>query len=333
MLAAALGVSHIEQPIALLEPMGFRDCRYQAGNTPYPAWYFFGSKNKNVAGLVWLYTQQGYKVTLCPESHLMPNLDCDVLDVQFCSLTDQLHQDFSEQNKIVLGYLPEFLSSKAMQAELFATHGGSSFLPIQKCYTHNSLAVLPSEDIPVWIIKPTHGSAGRGSNGSPYTVWQHATLKSELHSLLACLSKEEKIIISQFVQTCDPYAYHADHVVHKLHYVSEGSSLSPYGVWCQRFIHRCSWQALAEHGVLPLADFIGIPEITIGNVEHINNLSAFNDCLRFLSGRLILSIDFIIPVDGIPRFLEINKLAATFAERFDPNLPAPIDYYGAASIQ
>lgn len=329
MLAAALGVPQIKQPITSLHTMGFRDCRYQAGKTPYPAWYFFGSKNKNVDGLVWLYAQQGYDVMLCPESRLSPDLNINVLDVQFCSLTDQHYKIYREQGIKVSGYLPESLSSKAIQAELFATHGGSPFLPVQNSYSRHSLAVLPSDNIPVWIIKPTHGSAGRGSNGCPYTVWQHATLKQELHSLLAPLSEQEKIIISEFVQTSDPYANNADHVVHKLHYVPDGNYLSPYGVWSQRFIHRCNWPALAQYGVLPLADFIGIPEITTGNVEHISSLAAFNDCLKFLSGRLILSIDFIIPADGVPRFLEINKLAATFAERFDPHLPAPIDYYAS----
>jgi hypothetical protein len=89
---------------------------------------------------------------------------------------------------------------------------------------------------------------------------------------------------------------------------------------------------LAEKKVVTLGEFIGQPEIVPGRIDKVAAFADFVDSLSFMTGRVMFSVDFIIPPDGIPRFLEINKLAATFAETFDPALPPLIDYYASLPL-
>ena len=326
MLAAALAVPKIRRPLNPEEVLQTRALRYQRGNAPYPAWYLFGCRRKGVAGLVDGYARQA-SVFLLPESLLTADVTADYLDVQFCTLSRSLLSKFKSRGIKIFGYLPEEFASKAFLAAALADNGGKHFLPLQRTYGKDSSPDLPPGEQSVWIVKSPYGAAGNNSDGSPYTVWQKAVLEENLPSLLAALNKEDKLICSEFVITADPYAHHADHVVHKMPFVADGQAAVPYGRCCQRFIYRCNWQALAERGSLPLGEFIGTPEITTGDISRIDAFPDFVEKLSFQRGRLMLSVDFIIPPDGRPRYLETNKLAATFAEQFDPLLPPLIDYY------
>ncbi|EEG76995.1 hypothetical protein [Dethiobacter alkaliphilus] len=331
MLAAALAVPSQLQPLSPQDTLQAQHERYQAGNKNlYPAWYLFGCKEKNVEGLVSAYTRQGAKVFLCPESKLSVLLDMDIVDTQFCSVSDDLYNKLASRNIKVIGFLPETFSSKAALAQLLAQNGGETFLPIQKSYHRDSQPLLPQSSGTAWIVKTPYGSAGKNSTGEPYTVWDDTLLRQKLPSLVQDLKHHQQIICSEFITTCDPYAADADHVVHKLHFLGKEphAGVEPYGTTCQRFIHRCNWQLLQARKIMPLPDFIGEPEITVGNIESVDSLSHFIKTLDFHRGRIMLSVDFMIPTDGKPRYLESNKLAATFAERFDPGLPPIIDTYG-----
>lgn len=334
MLAAALAVPVAERIVSARETLRIRQNRYQAGGLPYPAWYLFGCSRKNVTGLVAQYKNICRNVFLCPESQLTADLSADFVDAQLCALSEPLACELIKQGKIISGYLPESMSLKSSQAELFIEAGGGRFLPAQQTYSNQSVPLLPDSTAEVWIIKETSGSAGRGKTGKPYTVWLRDNLASQLDEILTNLDREEEIIISEFVRTNDPYAWYADHVVHKMHYVTDQatSHVVSHGTVCQKFVHRCDWPQLHEAGSLQLSEFIGEPHLTTGNVDAINAIEDFSNILTAYKGRLMLSVDFIVPTDGVPRFLEVNKLAATFAERFDPFLPAPVDAYAALPL-
>lgn len=333
MLAAALSVPRVLRPLRPQETLLARNHWYQAGSTPYPAWYFFGCRDKGVEGIVSLYAQQGFDVWLTPVTLLSAELEFAVYDVQFCSLPFSLYSAYRKRGKKFFGYLPETLSSKAIQAEFFIKHGGERYLPPQKVFRQNSCPSLPPADNDLLILKSTHGSAGRSGTGQHYTVWQREPLAKHLPHILADLPADNEVICSEFVLTADPYADGADHVVHKMHFIScDDEPARPYGAVCQRFIHRCNWQRLHERGWLPLPEFIGIPQITTGHAASVSEFAQFTSGLAFHTGRLIFSADFIVPPDGVPRFLESNKLAATFAEQFDSALPPIIDAYGSLPI-
>lgn len=328
MLAAALAVPRVSRLISSEETLLIRQYYHQAGNTTYPAWYLFGCQAKGVEGLVELYLRQGHQVFITPASLLQTMTGWQIIDVQFCALTFPSYRALIQQGIQVLGYLPEKFASKAVLAACLKKNGGQRYLPAQKVYQHNSARSLPPSKDDVYILKSPFGAAGRNGDGEHYTVWQKEALERRLPAVLAGLRKEEEVICSEFIITDDPYAAHADHVVHKMHFIGA----NPYGTVCQRFIHWCDWQKLRKQGVLTLPDFIGKPLITIGTIVHIPAFDSFVRTLTFQTGRIIYSADFMIPNDGVPRFLETNKLAATFAERFDPSMPALIDAYAKLPI-
>lgn len=326
MLAAALAVPEIRRQLSPQETLRARALRYQRGNTPYPSWYLFGDHLKGLAGLVECYSRQA-AVSLSPQSLLTAELTYDYLDTQFCTVDDVLFAQLASKGIKIFGYLPEKFASKAYLAAALEENGGKRYLPLQQTYTKHSIAQLPAGEQAVWIVKTPFGSAGNNSNGTPYTVWLKDALQENLPSLLAALAKDDKLICSEFVITADPYAQDADHVVHKMPFLANGAAARPYGRFCQRFIYHCNWQALQVQRKLALGEFVGKPEITDGRVDSIHQFPRFVEKLAFQQGRVMLSVDFIIPPDGLPRYLETNKLAATFAEQFDPHLPPLLDYY------
>ncbi|NLM46370.1 MAG: hypothetical protein GX200_06195 [Firmicutes bacterium] len=333
MLAAALGLPAFNRCLSPQETLRFREQRYRDGNSAYPAWYLFGCQAKAVDGMVEIYRRQGADVFLCPAGLLSENIAAEIIDAQLCSLPEPLFAAWQERQLAVFGYLPSAYAAKTSLAKALQKLGGARFLPLQQSYTRNSIPQLPAIYRPVWLVKSAYGAAGRNRDGTPYTVWRQEHLQEMLPALLAELADGDELICTEFVFTCDPYAGFADHVVHKMHFLSRpGKVPAPYGRYCQRFIHRCRHELLAEKKVVTLGEFIGRPEIVSGTIDEVAAFADLAGCLSFLSGRVIFSVDFIIPPDGIPRFLEINKLAATFADAFDPALPPLIDYYAGLSL-
>ncbi len=334
MLAAATGLPGISKFYRPKEAISLQRERYQASNASYPAWYLFGCAPKNTAGLVTRYTQLGYETAICPESMLgAAGSFAALLDVQFSgdSIVPMPAGGLS-------GYLPDRYASKAQQARELWHGGHSRFLPAQACFDRFSDPSLPSTENDTFIVKDTLGSGRRGSDGTPYTVWQKDRLQEALPGLLAALPPGRQLLISEFIHTSDPYAGYADHVVHKMHFTSSRQSdgryqLAPYGRKCQVIIHRCRRDLLKREGVLTLSRYTGLPEYGTGDVCQIREFDRLTAALSFFAqSRLILSVDFIIPPDGLPRFLEANKLGATFAETFDPSLPPVIDAYPELSL-
>lgn len=332
MLAAALDVSRLQSCYNTLETRKLRQERYQARNAPYPSWYLFGSEEKQVSGLVEQYQNQGFNVSLCPESAFPDCSDAEYFDVQFSTVTDNHYYAVLIKDARLFGYLPEVYSSKIKQAESMYSQSGFRFLPLQRTYHKNSIPILPEWQTKTWIIKSPIGSAGVSPHGFPYTVWLTDRLKHELPNLLNNLPPEENIIVSEFIHTNDPYAENANHVVHKAHFhtvkMNGAIKVVPYGVYCQKFIFHCNREKLCQTGLLTLGDYIGTPKFHVGKFDNISTFDEFTNQLGYLRySRIIFSADFIIPVDGIPRFLEFNKIGATFAEKFHPGLPAIIDIY------
>jgi hypothetical protein len=339
MLAAALSVRDLKECYGPDDVKAIREKIYQAWGTTYPAWYLFGSGEKTVTGLVESYARLGYEISVCPESALplLPLSLFDLIDVQFCTIGSEFYQKIHAEEKPVTGYLPANLASKSQQALEFTKRRLSGFLPAQKNYTCESEPLLPGSDSRIWILKDAVGSDSRGADGMPYTVWTKSRLAAELPGLLSALPPGRELIISEFVATSDQYAGMADHVVHKMHFFctrkDTGFEVRPYGDSCQKIVCNCNNSLLEEKGILPLSCYIGERRFISGRVEQNETFKEFISGLCFMGhSRLIFSVDFIIPPDGVPRYLESNKLAATFAERFDVEDLPIIDVYPSLSL-
>jgi len=338
MLAAAVGVKCADPLYRHRDLQRLRAERYTAGDTPYPSWYLFGSEQRNIHGLFYQYARQGYQVSLCREGALRTlNLqDTALLDVQFCTL--RLPSDGNTSLVPCLtGFLPAEMSSKANLADRLYRQSAFRFLPVQRHYTSCSNPSLPLAASDVWIVKYPFGSAGRCSRGRAYTVWEKAELTDKLPSLLAALPQGSQLIVSEFIHHHDCHAGLADHVVHKMPFLaartSAGVAVHAYGSVCQKFLYRCRRDLLRLHRELPLADYLGTPSIQPGLVDNISFFKEFTEQMSFHAlTRSIFSVDFLVGEDGVPRYLETNKLAATFGERFDGSLPPLIDTYPVLQV-
>lgn len=334
MLAAATGMPGISDFYQTEETVSMQKERRQARDSGYPAWYLFGCPDKSTEGLVSTYNRHGYAVTICPESRFtsVAGGTVSLLDLQLAGATGAIMTSLADKIQIS-GYLADRFASKAEQAEELASSGNKRFLPAQVRLDRNSIPRLPDTATGIFIVKDALGSGRRGASGTPYTVWRKNLLAEALPEMLAMLPPGRELVLSEFIHTSDPYAGNADHVVHKMHFTSARNAdgvfeLKPYGDRCQLLIHRCRRERLEQSGVLFLAEYIGPPEYWAGSVSTIREFDDFSRALSFFAqSRLILAIDFMVPPDGQPRFLEANKLGATFAETFDPFLPPVIDAY------
>lgn len=329
MLAAALGRDTGQTFFNPTEINLLRSQVNQAGSNNYPAWYLFGAQHKNNSGLISRYTQMGYRVFLCGESVLPANLHFDSYDLQFCSAGTDVFSRLTAEKKEIFGYLPRQFANKAHQAEAVKSLGYARFLPAQATYHAGSPPILPDSSAQAWIVKDVHGAACRGAGGLPYTVWRADALAEALPEILKTLPPGQEILVSEFLHTNDPNAGHAEHVVHKMHVCCDGSRIIPYGRHCQKQVNRCKRELLERNGVVLLSDYLGKPCYKTGTFGSIFSFSEFVSALVFLNSgtAAMYSVDFMVPEDGLPRFLEANKLAATFCEQFDPALPPIIEAY------
>ena len=136
-------------------------------------------------GLVASYTSQGAAVYLCPESIFCAALPVDIIDVQFATLPDDLFKKLSQRNKTIFGYLPAEYSSKTVQATALKKRGGERFLPLQCFFDRRDTPQLPKGPR-YWIVKTPTGSAGKSSDGVPYSVWTAEKLRKLPALLKAC---------------------------------------------------------------------------------------------------------------------------------------------------
>lgn len=181
-------------------------------------------------------------------------------------------------------------------------------------------AFLDSEFL---LLKAARGIAGHALSGVPYWVVRRDRLAELVRLYLGLLRREDGgLVISEFIVTDDPYTHWRNHVVHKADLGSESIPRVTYKV-----PGRFDPHVFGAQGYAPLSD---CTRTGYWSQADLGELADFGCCgasvmAAFCRFGAAVSIDFMIPPDGIPRFLELNRENGTFADRLEPDQPTAVD--------
>ncbi len=319
------------------------------GDEIYPTKYLFGwhQKNGQTKGILQSYFEKGYDVFLMAESKVNSTVRQDfsafsVIDVQYATISTNVIKNWLRQNIKVVGWAPPEFASKLMQAIFVSQRCNKRpFLPKQVLlpYRTSYNSTLGKKCVDLFeceyvILKSSIGAASHGGNSFEYNIVKKDSLISVLPEHLKKVwgsTLGQDMIISELIITDDPYAGHANHVIHKANCISkfiqgkEELEVSFIGNVCQKIVSNGNFNNIREEAV-PISKFITFSYLSTAHLSCIEHINEFLGLIKFFGSiSCIFSVDFMIPPDGFPRFLELNKLAATFADIFDPNCGSALD--------
>ncbi|MEM2970877.1 MAG: hypothetical protein QW270_00430 [Candidatus Bathyarchaeia archaeon] len=320
------------------------------GTEIYPTKYLFGWHQKTgyTKGILQSYFDRGHDVCLMSEAKmesLTPQdfLSFDALDVQYATMPTNKVKQLLKLGVKIVGWTPPEFASKIVQAILVSQKCHKRpFLPKQILLPSN--AMFSSElgrkcvkhlEAEFVILKGALSAASRIGGVIEYQITKKDLMIEVLSSFIEKIrynTWDFGTIISELVITEDPFVGHANHVIHKANCISkfiENSrelEIDFVGGICQKIVSNGDLETVRKEGVLPLSKFIVSSHISKAHLSSIQNLNEFQKVIKFfgLTG-CIFSVDFMISADGFSRFLELNKLAATFADIFDPNCDSALD--------
>jgi len=127
------------------------------------------------------------------------------------------------------------------------------------------------------------------------------------------------MIISELIHTDDPFSVRRGaNVVHKLNcYAGWSDSIVKItsSGWCKKIVNVINWGNISSDYLSRLGEIITETYWMNADVSHIVAIrKMLNSFASQIVCNTIFTVDFMIPPDGKPRFLEINKLSATFSD-------------------
>ena len=320
------------------------------GNEIYPTKYLFGWRQENgyTKGILQSYFDRNHDVFLMSGTkmgslNLRDFLHFDALDVQYATMSNDKVKELLKLGIKVAGWTPPEFASKIVQAILVSQRcHNRPFLPKQillpsnatfnpelgkKCKEH-----LGTEFV---ILK---GAFGAASHIGGIVEYQIAKKDSIIEILPSYIEKvryntcDSGVIISELVITEDPFVEYANHVIHKANCISrfiESSrelEIDFVGNFCQKMVNNGDLETVRKEGALQVSRFISSSYMLKAHLSSIQHIAEFRGIIKFFGSiGCIFSVDFMIPTDGFPRFLELNKLAATFADILDPSYDSALD--------
>lgn len=300
------------------------------GDEIYPVKYLFGWHQENgyTKGLLQSYFDKGYDVSLASEPKLKTYdfSSYDAIDVQYASVPTDIVKKLLLGGIKVVGWTPPEFASKPIQAIFVSQRCNKKpfitkqiFLRLENDFKKEWIDSVDSEFV---ILKGSFGAASHAID-MEYLIAK----KEHLPNLLK--ENKSELIVSELILTDDPFAGNANNVVHKANCISEVNKkfeLKFVGNVCQKFVNNGDINSLRRDGILPISKFIVSSYLSKGDLSKIMHVKEFLEAVGFFGFcGCICSVDFMIPIDGVPRFLEMNKLGATFADIFDKNCFSALD--------
>ena len=352
MLAAALrGYTPLKPFYASQEvsTLSHKVIKHLRGDEIYPTKYLFGWNQEigQTKGILQSYFEKGYNVCLMAESKVDSIIRqdfsaFDVIDVQYATVSTGIVKEWLSQNIKVVGWAPPEFASKLTQAIFVSQRcNNKPFLPKQvllpRGTSYNPKLGKKCVDLfecEYVILKHSFGAASHGCDSFEYNIVKKESLINVLPDYLKKVWEsrlEQDIIISELIMTDDPYAGHANHVIHKAHCISKylkgkkKPEVDFVGNICPKIVSNGDFGTVRKEAI-PISKLIPSSYWSIAHLSCIEYINEFLGLIKFFgSVGCVFTVDFMIPPDGFPRFLEINKLAATFADIFDPNCGSALD--------
>lgn len=261
----------------------------------------------------------------------------DLCDLQFASHIPAACIDrLMARSCAVLGWIPSDLASKSAQALLLAASSTlAPLLPRQVLVSNlEQLARLTRDEIvahfgDAWlIVKSAIGTGGRMPDGSDYlAAWSRdwELVAERFRRRPEALRAGKGLVVSELVTTRDPYLCDRNAVVHKVHVMSglNPASRSSWSFDCWRVPAQVELPAACGRP----CDFSelrrGAPWQPGNVASHRARLQAIAEL--FSPFPCLLCEDVMLRRDGRCAFLEVNKIAGTFGDRFSPAHPSALD--------
>jgi len=300
---------------------------FQNDPTPYAHRYLFGFDGYK--GILCDYIDHGCQVNVVCEDHfrsafgrLMHNYEW--FDFQLSGNIDATYPAaLFRYNKGAIGWAPPVLGSKKFQTFVLANSPLTSCAVPRQIHlsTLGHVGLLANQSIEKYfpsdyvIAKPFYSSRSRMLDDSDYRVLHTSCWGNFVRELTAnpdWFCGTNGIIISEFIQTADPFSDHQNAVVHKINLPS-GLNDSDLGEWpfaCDKFVGAVKLDR-ARHAVQPFGYVLEEQGWVDGSLDQFRTI--LRDILNaLLPVPCLVSIDLIIRPSGKVAFLEINKLAGTF---------------------
>ena len=283
-------------------------------------------------GIVREYTHRGHLVELLEERFFLKHgadlyRKYDLFDMQFSArIPPGLVDKLKTEGKQIIGWASPQLGSKAAQADLLAHNPRTAcFLPQQvvlsdfeQLQTFKDRESLPEIDAEYLIAKPLYSSRSRMPDGSDYRVFPKSAWPQFIELALkhpAWFANDNGLLVSELVQTRDPFLKNNNAVLHKVH-LPAGLPDALFRQWplqCRKLSARIEIQRIGAN-ICNLGDLLQFESWEPGLLEdYREDLLALAQALP--PRPCLYSADLMIRSDGHLAFLEFNKLAGTFLEK------------------
>jgi hypothetical protein len=284
-------------------------------------------------GVVEAYRQNGFHITVYEERYFQDEIEWrpesyafDCYDFQFAaSLSANFIKDLAQRGIAVSGWCIPRLGNKALQAKyLSRVLGMRASIPRQLHVSRESaLQEIAATTIdryfnePYLIVKSFFGSRSRMVDGSDYVLfhkhhWKTFCGYAKDHP--AWFAGEHGIVVSELVQTHDPYLGNNNAVWHKVH-LPGGMPEKTYRDWplkCNRISARYHVDRIGS-GVKPIGGILETFSWDVGDLERYRGklVAMIQD---YSPTPCLFGLDVMIKPNGELQLLEINKIAGTYSD-------------------
>lgn len=313
-----------------------------ASHEAYAKRYLFG--DGSYQGLLCDYLAYGWSLDIIEETRFKASmgefyLDYDRFDFQFASnISIDLVENLLARDSEVVGWGPPQLGSKQVQALLLASNTEAVDMHPQQLIVSNKCdlekidrqTIVENFSSEYLLAKAFYSSNATMPDGSGYRVFRKANWNKFVELALSndsWFSVRDGLIISELIETRDPYLECNNAVVHKVH-VASGLTNTDERAWrlvCKKLSAQLHLDRVGN-SIKPISELFEFRAWSYAYLDdYREELEVVSD--TFFNTPCLFSADFMIKPDGQLLFLEINKIAGTFLDHPENGTHIPLADY------
>jgi hypothetical protein len=312
--------------------------------SPHPIRYLFGVGSFD--GLLKLLAASGCRFEIYEEGFFRRVMsgrvpDCDHFDFQFArGIPDGIIEKLLSNRRTVSGWCPIHFSGKHFQAAILQSVPATAGLLPYQLYVagagdlqneafHKFVDWFPSEFL---VVKGAYGADNKMLDGSEYFVFNRRNWERFARYAMerpAWFISNNGLLISELIETADPFLGNANNVVHKVHIPSAlpAREKREWPLDCIRAPHQLQLECVGDE-IKPLS------EISVEHQWQLGSLDSYRETLMNLAEVIfplprLFCFDMMCRPNGELRFLEANYHPGTLAhpEIYGAKSPTPLEFY------